>query len=311
MGFDGSTVTVPDTEANREFWTKPNKGKAAFPQLRMMVLMALRLHLILDIDYAPFIEKTGERTLMMKILARILPIVTTPMLFLLDGGLYSFHTLYTITQAGHEMITKASSRMKLIPIKHLSDGSYLAVITGKIEDPTLPPLKAGQKRWKKVEITVRVITLHIKGFRPVRLITTILDENITAREIAEHYHVRWEIEIAFDEIKTHQCATLKGQLATTFRSKKPDLVQQELYATVIMYNVVRLIIAESAKLYKKEAMRISFLDSLQHLIDMAPTAAALDTDERQERWNHLRELMADSQIDRPPETRRRPARSKS
>ena len=126
MGFDGSTATVPDTEANREFWTKPNRGKAAFPQLRMMVLMALRLHLILDLDYAPYSgKKTGERTLMMKILARILPIVTTPILFLLDGGLYSFHALYTITQAGHDLITKASSRMKLIPIKHLSDGSYL------------------------------------------------------------------------------------------------------------------------------------------------------------------------------------------
>ena len=288
MGFDGSTATVPDTEANRECFKKPNRGKAAFPQLRMMILLALRLHLVLDIDYAPYSgKKTGERTLMMNILARIFTVVTAPMLFLMDGGLYSFHALYTITQAGHDLITKASSNMKLIPIKHLSDGSYLAIITGKIEDPTLPARKKGQRRWKKVEITVRVITLHINGFRPVRLITTILDENITAREIAEHYHLRWEIEIAFDEIKTHQCATLRGQLATTFRSKTPDLVQQELYATVIMYNAVRLIIWESAKLYKKEAMRISFLDSLQHLIDMAPTTAALDTDERQERLHHL------------------------
>ena len=38
---------------------------------------------------------------------------------------------------------------------------------------------------------------------------------------------------------------------------------------------------------------------VQHLIDMAPTAAALDDDEREERWNHLQELIADSQIDRP------------
>lgn len=300
LAFDGSTATVPDTDVNRAFFKKPNAGKAAFPQLRMMVLLALRLHLILDIDYAPYSgKKTGERTLMMNILARIFTVVTTPMLFLMDAGLYSFNALYTITQAGHDIITKASSNMKLIPIKHLSDGSYLAIITGKIEDPTLPARKNGQKRWKKVEIMVRVITLHIKGFRPVRLITTILDENITAREIAEHYHVRWEIEIAFDEIKTHQCATLRGQLATTFRSKRPDLVQQELYATVIMYNVVRLIIWEAAKSYKKEAIKISFLDSLQHLIDMAPTTAALDDNERQERQNHLLELIADSQIDRP------------
>lgn len=307
VAFDGTTATVPDTESNRDFFKKPNGGKAAFPQVRIMTLLILKLHLILDIDYAPYSgKKTGERTLMMKILGRIFGVVTSPMLFLMDAGLYSFNALYTITQAGHDIISKASSNMKLIPIKYLDDGSYLAIVTGKIEDLTLPPRKDGRRRLKTIQITLRVITVHINGFRPVRLITTILDKNITAREIAQQYHLRWDIEIAYDEIKTHQCATLTGQSPTTFRSKRADLVQQEIYATLIMYNVVRLIIWESAKLYQKEAMRISFLDSLQHLIDMAPTAAALQTREREERWSYLLELMADSQIDRPRRERAAP-----
>jgi NAD(P)-dependent dehydrogenase (short-subunit alcohol dehydrogenase family) len=42
-----------------------------------------------------------------------------------------------------------------------------------------------------------------------------------------------------EEIKTHQCVTLRGQAPTTFRSKLPDLVKQEIYALAITYNLVR------------------------------------------------------------------------
>jgi hypothetical protein len=50
-----------------------------------------------------------------------------------------------------------------------------------------------------------------------------------------HFPKRWDSEIAFDEIKTHQCATLWGQAPTLLRSKTPELVEQELYAVVIVY----------------------------------------------------------------------------
>lgn len=32
---------------------------------------------------------------------------------------------------------------------------------------------------------------------------------------------------AYDEIKTHQCATLRGQVPTIIRGKRSDLVEQE------------------------------------------------------------------------------------
>ena len=150
------------------------------------------------------------------------------------------------TKNSTSSLSKLPRRAKFKPIKSFADGSFLARITYKIPDPDAPKTKSGRQRWKKVYLDVRVIRFQIPGFRPVTLVTNILDPEITAREIALHYHQRWDIEVAYDEIKTHQCATLRGQSPTTFRSKRPDLVKQELYALLIMYNAVRLLIYQAA-----------------------------------------------------------------
>src|ERR1017187_6976045 len=59
--------------------------------------------------------------------------------------------------------------------------------------------------------------------------TTILDPGkAPAGELAAFYHERWEIETAFDELKTH----LRGA-QIVLRSKTPDLVRQEVYGLMM------------------------------------------------------------------------------
>jgi len=58
--------------------------------------------------------------------------------------------------------------------------------------------------------------------------------------------LKWDIELSFDEIKTHQCATLRGQIPTVFRSKLAELVEQELYGMLIGYNLVRGLMCAAA-----------------------------------------------------------------
>ncbi len=77
---------------------------------------------------------------------------------------------------------------------------------------------------------------------------------ISAKDLIIHYHRRWEVEISFCEIKTHQCATLKGQMPTIFRSKTSELVEQELYAMLIAYNLLRDLIYQSANAYNKNPL---------------------------------------------------------
>jgi len=306
--FDGSTGTMPDTEANRATFGKPSarRGVAAFPQVRLMGLLAVAQRRLLDIAFAPYTGKgTGERALMRTILARL---TCRGLLFLMDAGLYAFDVLWDITQKGGHVILKVPAHVKFKRIQRLPDGSWLAELTGKILDPTVPPTPQGRRHWKTVTLTVRVIRIEIPGFRPFWLMTTLLDPTITAREIALHYHRRWDIEIAYDEIKTHQCVTLRGQAPTTFRSKLPDLVKQEIYALAITYNLVRTLISQAAAEHGQDPTTISFLDALQHTlrVDAAPILTAAAPDHRELKRQYLLTLLADCQIDRPRRPRLNP-----
>jgi len=202
-------------------------------------------------------------------------------------------------QKGHNYIMKVakSVNLKPIPKSHFPDGSYLSVVRGKIEDPS--GSKNGRKKWNTVDVVVRVIVFQIRGFRAVRLITSILDPEITAREIAMHYHKRWDIEIAYDEIKTHQCATLRGQAPTNLRSKRSDFVEQELFGLLIMYNLIRSIVAKSSEIYETDPLSISFLDTMQTIIDAVPFMTRdCNSNMVSDSITYMLKIIADSPIDR-------------
>jgi len=306
--FDGAGLTMPDTDSNTEKFKKPKAkgGYGAFPQMRAVALMIMPLRLIYDVAYAAYSgKKTGERTLMFEILKRI---KQKNFFFLFDAGFYSFPLALYMKNNDKKFIMKLSSNIKLQPISgsHNSDGSCLARITGKIED--LQGSVKGRKKWEKVVITVRLISFQIPGFRPCRLITNLMDPKISAREIAIHYHKRWDIEIAFDEIKTHQCATLRGQAPTVLRSKCADLIEQEMYAILITYNLIRETICKATDQEDGDPLLISFLDTMQNIIDGAPiqtyfsnilSTAVLSGNEKKERYRYLLKLIANSPIDPP------------
>ncbi len=302
VSFDGTTLTMPDTEENCEKFKKPGGkgGEGAFPQMRAVALMIMPLRIIFDIAYAPYKgKKTGERTLMFEILKRI---VQENLLYLFDAGFYSFFLAYYMLETNKAFIMKLSKNIKLKPIpgSRFHDGSYLAKIKGKVN---------GENK----KINVRVITFKIPNFPPCRLITSIFDSDISARDIAIHYHKRWDIEIAFDEIKTHQCATLRGQAPTILRSKCPDLVEQELYAILISYNLIRGLMCEATNQEGGDPLLISFLDSLHWIIEGAPfqTFCRNDDSITSQKLNSLQysytlKLIANSLIDRPRRPRINP-----
>jgi hypothetical protein len=102
-----------------------------------------------------------------------------------------------------------------------------------------------------------------------------------------------------DEIKTHQCATLRGHAPTVLRSKRSDLVEQELYAILITYNLIRSVIYEAASKKDSNPLSISFLDTMQLLIDSAPIISTYKKSKQKKSIAYLYELIVDSQIDRP------------
>jgi hypothetical protein len=265
------------------------RGEGEYPQLRTVALLILPLRLVADFASGAYKRKgAGERNLMNKIIERI---PYAHLLYLLDAGLYCFELLSRVHKNGHHLLAKLSGSVKpkRCSGKNLSDGSYLASV-GKTGDT----------------ITVRIIPYQIPGFRPARLLTTLLDPAISARELVIHYHRRWDIEIAYDEIKTHLCATLRGRASTMLRSKKPDLVEQELYAVLIVYNLVQELIHQAVAGQYEMVRRISFLDSLQCIIDAIHQLNIAGATQAKTQLQYLRHLIADCVIDRPQRHRVNP-----
>jgi hypothetical protein len=254
------------------------------------LFIIIPLRHIVDIAYGPYQGKgSGEVSLMKKIIENI---NYSNLLYIVDAGLYSFNLLLLLKEkTNNHLLAKLSRgvKVKRIPGGSLWDGSYLATV---------------QKNG--IQITVRIIDYQIPGFRAARLITTLLDPTITARELIMHYHRRWDIEIALDEIKTHQCATLRGKSPTILRSKTPELVQQELYAVVIVYNLVRDLIYQAVDEQYRKVPQISFLDSLQCIIDAIPNFISVTGKQGRKKLQYLRALIAECVLDRPQRNRTNP-----
>ena len=306
--FDGTTMSMADTQANQDKFGKPGsrKGESAYPRMRVMSLMLMKVRMILDISYAPYRgKKTGERNLLRTILARL---TQTKLLFLLDAGLYAFDILWMITQKKCDFLLKVPQTVKNIdPLYYLNDGSYITTLYGKTLDPSTS--SSERRSWLHHELQVRIIPVHIPGFRPFLLMTTILDASITAQELALHYHQRWDIETAYDEMKTHLCAPIRGHMPTTFRSKRPDLVTQELYALFIVYNTIRYLIWLSADKHNLAPASFSFVTVLSHLVNSAPLLTCMASQpsfDLDHAWSYLLDLISTCPIDRPRRKRSAP-----
>jgi hypothetical protein len=76
------------------------------------------------------------------------------------------------------------------------------------------------------------------------LITTITDHELApALDRAAAYHQRWEIELSFDAIQTHQTGHHR-----VLRSRPPELVKQEIWALLLTHYAIRHIMKDAADL---------------------------------------------------------------
>jgi hypothetical protein len=90
-------------------------------------------------------------------------------------------------------------------------------------------------------------------------VTSILDHELApAAELATLYHQRWEIELALDEIQTHQLGRPR-----VLRSRSPQLVCQEIWALLLTHYTIRHLMLEAADDTGAELDRISFMRSLR------------------------------------------------
>lgn len=249
VSIDGSTLDVPDTEANLAHFGRQesSRGQAAFPQLRFVSLCENGPHAIFGARFGPY--KTSEAALAAELLGDLKP----GMLCLADRLYATFPLWKKASETGAALLWRARINAELPVEEALPDGSYLSRI--------YPSEKA--KRKKQGGTVVRVVEYELEGVKDAeplyRLITTILDpEAAPAQELAALYPDRWEIETVLDEFKTH----LRGG-HVVLRSKTPELVAQEFWGMMLAHRAVRALMQEAALQEKWDPDRLSFTHTIR------------------------------------------------
>ena len=259
-GVDGTTIRIPDTDENREEFGLPATGRkqSGYPQVRLVALMALRSHLIAAMAFGPYAgKKNGECTLA----TQLWPLVPENSLIIVDRGFLDYGLFFRLSHNENGEITgkkhwlvRAKKNNRWKTLKVFGPGDELVELSisaqARKKDPSLPK-----------KMIARAIRYQVKGYRPQTLLTSMVDlELYPAIEIAEVYHERWELELGYDEIKTHM---LERQEA--LRSQKPEGIRQEIWGVGLAYNLVRKEMLEVAEASGVLPIRISFRHSLQFI----------------------------------------------
>ncbi|MCP3987187.1 MAG: IS4 family transposase [bacterium] len=287
FAFDGFSSTVADTPANETGFGRhaASRGTTAFPQFTTVLLQCVRTH---EVRAARWVGHSGsERPEAWKMLRYL----GEDDLVLLDRGFFGIHFFQALGGQGTAFLARSKSNIRPRRRIRRGPGDYDVLL----ETKWVPEhLRARTERGQgTARIPLRQIEYTLDGKTTVWLLTNLMDRSISARELIELYHERWEVEIGIDEIKTHLCGASKGTLQTTFRGRTPEMVLQELWATLTLYTLTRRLIARASRPRRIDPRRISFVDALVVIRGSAPDIERARAADRCARYVRLLEDIAD------------------
>ena len=261
VSLDGSVLDLADEPGNLQAFGRPgaSRGASAYPQLRFVSLVENGTHVL-------FGSRMGACAESEIALARqLLPALKKDMLCLADRNFFSDSLWKQARGTGAHLLWRVKKNLRLPVERPLADGSYLSRIYSCERD----------RRRQTNGIKVRVIEYRLEGVENAeplyRLLTTLLDPAAApAPELAALYPQRWEIETAFDELKTH----LRGS-KIVLRSKTPELVRQEFWGLLLAHFAIRDLMQEAAHKGQQDPDQLSYVHAVRLVRRKLAIAVAL------------------------------------
>jgi len=204
----------------------------------------------------------GENALVDELASTLRP----GMLNLADRGFFSMDRWIRFSGTGAHLCWRVKNGAKSVPFKTLKilpDGSELVLLhesdgmLGKrrrdIAGKTAPRLPDTVARLVQFTVTTRTARGRTKT-STIRVLTTLLDHAaFPAAEIAALYAERWQVEIAYLHLKK----TLRGA-RRVLRGQSVTLARQEVWAFLLVHNMIATLAARAAALAGVDPDEISF-----------------------------------------------------
>jgi hypothetical protein len=279
---DGSGCSMPDTPALQQAFGQPTvqRSGCGFPVARLLGLFHAGTGLLMKLVVAPLCTHDLAHV------QKVHPTLAPGDVLVADRGLCSYAHLALLVQAGVHAVLRVGARQivdftpgrpfvkpsvrRTSAVKGVPRSRWLKTLG--VHDQLVAWLKPKTyPSWLPHEtlaalpdsLVLREVRyqLETRGFRTrqITLVTTLLDAAVSpVAALAELYRQRWQVE------------TFLAQLKITMRMdvlhcKTAPGVLKELTVFAIVYNLVRMVMLQSATLQHTTVERISFLDALRWL----------------------------------------------
>ncbi len=182
---------------------------------------------------------------------------------LFDRAYFSAAFLLDWQAAGEQRhwLMRAKDNLRHEVVEQLADGDALIRMPVSQRARQLRPQLPSHWQARLIEVNV--------GGRRRRFITSLQDARAhPARQLADLYRQRWEIELGFREFK-QSLQDAQPEL----RSKQPELVRQEVWGVLIAYTLLRRWMGKMADHVKVEPQRISFHTASYAIVNLLAIAS--------------------------------------
>ena len=279
---DGSSCSMPDTPALQGAFGQSTAQRpgCGFPVAHLLGLFHAGTGALLKLVVAPLLTHD---------LAQVQAVHSTLQpgdVLVADRGLCSYAHLALLVQAGVHAVWRVGARQlvdftpgrpfvqpsvrRTPAVKGIPRSRWLKALgvqdqlVAWLKPKTCPSWLTREALAALPEVLVlREVRYHLgtPGFRTrqITLVTTLLDTEVyRVADLAALYRQRWQVETSLAHLKTTMhmdvlhCQTVSGVL-------------KELTIFAIVYNLVRLVMRQSATLQHTAVERISFLDALRWL----------------------------------------------
>ena len=294
FAIDGALFRTQDTPELRTHFGSGNTGderQTPFPMLRLVALMNVRSHVIADATISPYRKND------MRVAEALIGGIPERSITLLDKGFFSANLLLEISRNGDQRhwLIPAKKNCVYEVVEAYGNGDCLIKMRVSAEarkrNPSLP------EHW-----TARAVTYEVGG-KQKTVLTSLPAAQYSAKQVAALYHERWEIELGFRDIKSSM-----QHNAITLRSKKVDLVYQELWGLMLAYNLIRREASQAAVEHNRTPSEISFKFAFQFIAtQLIVMAGAVSPGHTPRRLKELRGSLATLFIEKRP----RPSRPRA
>lgn len=293
---DGTGLSMPDTKANQKAYPKSKKLPAGvgFPLLRLVVVFSLAVGTVLEAALGRRSGKgTGEQSLFRSLWEQFEP----GDVVLADRLYGDFFTLARARACGIDVVTRPAAGRA--PIRfHGRHADNLRICWIKPPRPDWMSRREYDRLPHYLYLRAVRVLVRQPGFRTKRLVlvTTLLDAAaVTGADVADLYRRRWQAEL-------HLRALKQGLQMDILRGKSPAMVRKEVWAHLLVYNLVRLVMARAAVAAGVRADEVSFTGALQTLNAFLPEMRAVQTqDDAQVLWEVLLWAVGEHRVGQRPD----------